>query len=95
MSQNSTTSESKHRAGLFDIRIIIGSLLGVYGVILVIVGLFVSDAQIRKSDSVNLNLIGGIAMVIAAAAFILWARLRPIIVPDEPATDAGGSTAGH
>ena len=39
---------AQHMAGLFDIRFIIGALIGIYGVILVITGFFTSDSQERR-----------------------------------------------
>jgi hypothetical protein len=79
-----TTSESagepKKTAGAFDIRNIIGSLLGIYGVLLLLAGLFM-DKEEAKTGGVNANLWTGLALVVAAAIFLLWARLRPIIVP--------------
>ncbi len=77
-------SGGTHRAGLFDIRIIIASLIGLYGVILVVTGLFTSDTQVQRSDGLNINLYGGIAMILVGGAFAVWARVRPIIVPDDP-----------
>ena len=47
MSGNVTGTE-KRKVGLFDIRIIIASLIGLYGIILVITGLFSSEAQADK-----------------------------------------------
>jgi hypothetical protein len=86
MADNTTESGTRVRkAGLFDMRIIIGALLGIYGVITLVTGLFVSDAQIDKSDGLNINLAGGIGMLVVAGLFIGWARWRPIIVPDDPA----------
>jgi drug/metabolite transporter (DMT)-like permease len=81
------TNDSTHRAGLFDIRTIIGLLLAIYGVILVATSFFTSEEQLAKTDGVDLNLWTGIGMVVAAAAFLGWARLRPIVVKDDP--DAG------
>jgi hypothetical protein len=75
-------SERRHRAGAFDIRNFIAALLGIYGIVLVIDGLFAtSDADIAKAQGVNVNLWTGIALVIAAGLFAGWARLRPVIVP--------------
>lgn len=74
----------RHRAGLFDIRTIIGLLLGIYGVILVVTGFFTPDAQVQRSDGLNLNIWAGLGMVVVGAAFVLWARLRPIVVPEDP-----------
>jgi drug/metabolite transporter (DMT)-like permease len=71
----------KHIAGALDIRNIIGGLLGVYGVILVLMGLF-GDKELDKTDDVNANLWAGLALVVVSVAFLAWARLRPIVVPD-------------
>ena len=74
-----------HRAGAFDIRNFIAGLIGIYGVVLVIYGIIGSSAtQLKKSDDININLFAGIGMVLTAAFFIIWARLRPVVVPDHP-----------
>jgi drug/metabolite transporter (DMT)-like permease len=82
----------KRKVGLFDIRIIIASLIGLYGIILVITGLFSSDTQAEKAAGLNINIIAGIVMIVFAAAFIAWARIRPIIVPPEPKEAGEGGT---
>lgn len=76
----------KHSAGLFDIRNIIGSLLTIYGVILLLVGLL-ADPQDDKTGGVNANLWAGIALLVAGLAFIAWERLRPVVVPEDPDHD--------
>jgi drug/metabolite transporter (DMT)-like permease len=70
----------QHKAGLFDIRFIIGALLGVYGVILLLTGLIGTDHHVSNSKAINIW--GGVALVLAAAFFAVWSRLRPIVVPD-------------
>jgi hypothetical protein len=85
MSGNVTGTE-KRKVGLFDIRIIIASLIGLYGIILVITGLFSSEAQAEKASGLNINVIAGIVMIVFAAAFVAWARIRPIVVPPERET---------
>ncbi|MFI7680821.1 hypothetical protein [Actinophytocola sp. NPDC049390] len=76
----------------FDIRLIIALLTGVYGVVLTVLGLFVtSDAEIEKSAGVNINLWTGLAMVVVALLFVLWARLRPLRVPVHHEAEDGGS----
>jgi hypothetical protein len=73
-------SEAPHRAGAFDIRIFIASLIGIYGIVLVIYGVVgPSAAELKKTDGVNINLWAGIGMVVVAAVFLLWARLRPVV----------------
>ena len=69
-----------HKAGAFDIRNIIGALMGVYGVILSLAGVF-ADQQPDKTGDVNANLWTGLALVAVVAVFIGWARLKPIVVP--------------
>lgn len=86
-----TTSQpaKKHTAGAFDIRNFIGLLLGIFGVVLVLMGLF-ADKEYAKTGNINANLWAGIALVVVSTVFITWARLRPIVVPDDveaPAVD--------
>ena len=83
MSGNAAETE-KRKVGLFDIRVIIASLIGLYGVILVVTGLFSSEAQAEKAAGLNINILAGIVMLVFAASFVAWARLRPIVVPPEP-----------
>jgi hypothetical protein len=76
--------EKRHTAGAFDIRSLIALLVGLYGVVLIVVGIVNhSDSDLAKSDGVNINLWTGIGMVIVAAAMQLWAMLRPVIVPSD------------
>jgi cytochrome c biogenesis protein CcdA len=82
------STDQPHRAGLFDIRVIIAGLLGVYGVILVLTALLGSDTNVDNAS--NINYIGGGLMIAVALAFVLWARIRPIVVPPDPAADDGG-----
>jgi len=65
----------------FDIRTIIGALLGIYGVVLVLMGLFASDSDLEGSDGSTTNLVTGIVMLVVAAFFLVWVRLRPLLVP--------------
>jgi len=81
-------------ANLFDLRRIIGTLFGIYGVILTIMGLaFTSDADLEKAADVNINLWTGLAMLATAAAFWAWALLRPVRV-EELEQGPGEATPG-
>ena len=78
----STNTTGQHTAGLLDIRNIIGALLGTYGVILTLLGIL-ADPQEDKTGGVNANLYAGLALLVAGAVFMAWAKLRPVVVPDE------------
>jgi amino acid transporter len=71
----------KKKAGAFDIRVVIALLIAIYGLMLTILGIIANPAEVNKADGININLWGGIAMLVFAAVFVLWARLRPIVVP--------------
>ncbi|HWI42859.1 MAG TPA: hypothetical protein VNS81_04530 [Nocardioides sp.] len=84
-----TDDERRHRhtAGAFDIRNVIGALLGLYGLALLVVGL-VSDDSGEKTGDLGANLWTGIGLLVVSAAFLTWARLRPTVVPaDVPPAD--------
>ena len=86
-----TESQPRARkAGAFDIRLIIALLIGVYGVILTVMGIgFTSDEEIAKAAGVNINLWAGIGMLVVAALFVTWALVRPLVVPAETETETG------
>jgi hypothetical protein len=86
----STESSSRpHGAGAFDIRLIIALLLGVYGLVLTIIGIwFTTDDDLAKAAGVNINLWAGIGMLVVTALFVVWARLRPIIITESPEPDS-------
>ena len=80
---SATTSETDgkpKKAGLFDIRNIIGALLALYGVILVLAGLL-GEHEPEKTGGVNANLWTGLGLLVVAAVFLGWAKWRPIVVP--------------
>ncbi|MCW2798648.1 MAG: hypothetical protein JWQ70_120 [Aeromicrobium sp.] len=80
----STTDNGKRKIGVFDIRFVIGGLIGLYGVILTLLGVFnASDDELARGDGVNINLWAGLAMVVFALVMGAWAYLRPVIVPDD------------
>ena len=72
-------NSARHGAGLFDIRNIIGALMGIYGVILVGMSFTTSEADRAKADGANLNLWTGVGLLVLAAALIGWAVTRPIV----------------
>ena len=90
-SKTATTTETPRRAGAFDIRTFIALLIGVYGAVLVLAGLVgTSETELDKADGLNINLLAGVGMVVVAAAFVTWARMRPVVVPEHVEGDTGG-----
>ena len=76
--------QTQHTAGAFDVRTIIAALIGVYGLILTGLGTFrATEEELARADGLNINLWAGLGMLAVATAFIVWARLRPIIVPED------------
>jgi hypothetical protein len=74
----------KKTAGALDIRNVIGALLAIYGVILTLMGLF-GDTETEKTGGPNANLWSGLAMLVVGIGFIVWSRLKPVVVAEEPA----------
>ena len=84
MSDTLKKSTNQQTVGLFDIRNIIGALLGIYGVVIFLLGIFnASDWELDKADGININLWAGIGMIVVAALFLAWAKLRPTYIPDD------------
>jgi len=76
--EQATGAREAQAANLFDLRRIIGGLFVLYGVVLVIVGLGDSDAEIDKAAGVHINLWAGLGMLAMGLAFLAWGLLRPL-----------------
>src|SRR5215213_1034404 len=77
--QTGESADEPARASLFDLRTIIAVLFSVYGLVLLAVGLFDTDAgQRAKAGGLNLNLWTGGALLVLGVVFVAWARLRPL-----------------
>lgn len=68
-------------ARLFDIRRVIGGLFVAYGVIVGLVGVFDSAAEIDKARGVRINLWAGLVMLAFGLLMLLWQWLRPLQPP--------------
>jgi arginine exporter protein ArgO len=74
---------SQHTAGAFDIRTFIAALMGIFGVILVLAGIFGSDTTTDGSKTPgNVNLYVGIALLVFAGLMQGWALWRPTVVDE-------------
>lgn len=87
-------NETKSAAArLFDIRVLIGALFTLYGVMLSVAGLFTSDSQLKKASNININLWLGIGMLVLGLLFLLWWRVNPLkVVKPDPDDGAQPST---
>lgn len=96
MTSDSDTPKSA-AARLFDIRLLIGGLFVLYGLMLGIAGFFTSDKARAKAAGININLWLGLGMLALGLLFLLWRTLNPLRVePDaDVAADQGGSDARH
>lgn len=77
-------------ANRFDIRRLIGGVFLLYGIVLLILGIFGSSHVKNKAAGININLWTGIGMLVFAAVMIAWALLRPV-EPEPPETRGRGS----
>lgn len=91
MAQN--TSRPARTAGAFDIRNVIGALLGIYGLILLGMAAF-GPLHEDRTGGINANLWVGIILVVAALIFLGWARWRPVKVKPQPRADSGPAPTG-
>lgn len=66
---------------MFDIRLTIGGLFTLNGVIVTVAGVFVSDAGMEKAEGVNINLWTGLAMPALGLFFPGWTKPRPVRIP--------------
>jgi protein-S-isoprenylcysteine O-methyltransferase Ste14 len=71
-------SRAERAANLFDVRRFIGGLFVLYGLILFVLGIGASDADVEKAAGVNINLWTGLAMLVVGALFLAWAFTRPL-----------------
>ena len=90
-----TEAPQSAAAKLFDLRVLIGGLFLVYGIMLTVAGFTTSDRELAKASGININLWMGIGMLIIAVFCLTWWRLRPLRrdepQPDQSQPDATGT----
>ena len=64
-------------AKIFDLRMFIGSLLVIFGVIVTVDGFLASPAEIAKGAGINLALWTGLIMLAAGMCFVAWTLISP------------------
>lgn len=80
MSSRTTESDAPESAAakLFDLRVLIGGLFTLYGLVLILAGVTASSADLKKAADVNINLWMGIMMLALGVLFLAWWRLKPM-----------------
>src|SRR4051812_5930336 len=81
---------TKRVARLFDVRRVIGGLFVVYGVIVTLLGIFDTQAEIDKAQGVRINLWMGLGMLVFGLLMLLWLRLNPPDTAAGPANEEAG-----
>jgi hypothetical protein len=84
-------SREAQAANLFDLRRIIGFVFLAWGILLTVLGITESDAEIAKAADVNINLAAGLCMLGISAIFLVWAFTRPL---GEELADDGSQQGG-
>ena len=79
--QGSSDDRSGARSGvarLFDVRLVIGGLLTVYGVILTVKGIVDNNAAVQKAAGLRINLWAGVSLLVVGLFFLVWIKLSPL-----------------
>jgi hypothetical protein len=79
MAENPPASRrAAQAANLFDLRRIIGGVFVIWAVLLIILGITGSDAEVHKAAGININLDAGLGMLVVGIFFLVWAFTRPL-----------------
>src|SRR5919199_934746 len=76
--QGEEAADAERAANLFDLRRIIGALFVLYGIVLTIVGIADSSAEVAKAAGVRINLWAGVGMLVLGIFFLIWGFTRPL-----------------
>jgi hypothetical protein len=87
MSEPSPTVPKSAASRLFDIRLMIGGLFVVYGLLLTVYSFFTTAAELAKAADININRWLGLGMLALGLFFLIWARMRPLVPPDPDSID--------
>ncbi len=91
--QDADQTPKSAAAKLFDIRLLIGGLFTLYGLMLTISGFFTSDSARAKAANININLWLGLGMLLLGVLFLVWHRVNPLVVPPPEDDDTAGKDA--
>jgi membrane-bound ClpP family serine protease len=69
-------SESTNKAHLLDLKMPLGGLITLYGLVLAVYGLLTGSETYAKSLGLNINLLWGVLMLVLGGAFLLFHFIR-------------------
>jgi hypothetical protein len=78
LSKDKPTQERKPPkkvAALFDLRLIIGALFTLYGIVLIITGITDGTQELDKASGIRINPWAGLGMLVTGLLFLLWMKL--------------------
>jgi len=81
------STEDAAAAQLFDIRRIIGGLFVLYGVVLIVAGIFDGASAEEQAAGIDINVWAGLGMALTGAFFLVWMWLRPLGSPAQASGD--------
>ncbi len=87
--EEAMTQREAKAISLFDLRKVIAGVFLVYGLVLLILGIFGSHEDKTKAAGININLWVGIAMLVLGLLFVAWSLWRPLVSEEEEATRRG------
>jgi xanthine/uracil/vitamin C permease (AzgA family) len=90
MQMSEKKSDKSGMSRLFDVRLVIGGVLTVYGVVLTITGLADSKGAIAKAAGIRINLWTGIGLLVVGLFFLGWMKVLPLaaVPPDDAAEES-------
>ena len=65
-------------ARLFDVRLVVGGLLTIYGVVLTAKGVVDNHTAVHKAADIRINLYTGIGLLVVGVFFLVWMKLAPL-----------------
>jgi hypothetical protein len=67
-------------AKIFDLRMFIGSLFVIFGILVTVDGFFASSEEIEKAEGINLSVWTGLFMLALGIFFVAWTLISPPVV---------------
>lgn len=78
------------QARMLDLRTYIFGLFTIFGIAVTVSGIRVTPAELAKASGININLWAGVAMLLLALVFGVWALVAPPQLPLVGSEDATG-----